>query len=36
METLTSRIKPTMGDEDKLSLNINEYIFFRRSAVAWS
>ena len=35
METLRSRIQLTSGDV-KLSLNLNEFIFFRRSAVAWS
>lgn len=34
MESLTSRISLTMGGVS-LSLNINEFVFFRRAAVAW-
>jgi hypothetical protein len=34
MESLTSRITLTMGGAS-LSLNINEFVFFRRAAVAW-
>jgi hypothetical protein len=35
MQTLTSRIVPTMSDNDKVNLNLNEYVFFRRAAIAW-
>jgi len=34
METLTSRTQATRLD-GRLSLNLNEYIFLRRAAIAW-
>jgi hypothetical protein len=24
-----------MGDNDKVNLNLNEFVFFRRAAIAW-
>jgi len=35
MQTLTSRIVPTMSDNDKVNINLNEFVFFRRAAIAW-
>lgn len=35
METLTSRTQASRLD-GRLSLNLNEYIFLRRAAIAWS
>jgi hypothetical protein len=35
METLTSRTQATRLD-GRLSLNLNEYIFLRRAAIAWA
>jgi len=34
METLTSRTEAIEG-KDKLSLNLAEFIFIRRSGIAW-
>lgn len=34
METLTSRVKKNVKDKE-LSLNFAEFVFLRRSGVAW-
>ena len=34
METLSSRISLTLSGKT-LSLNLNEFVFFRRAAIAW-
>ncbi|MFO0131126.1 MAG: hypothetical protein ACK52J_00620 [bacterium] len=35
IETLTSRTKAMLGKDGKPGLNLNEFIFLRRAAVAW-